>query len=100
VFATLNIFIRCSKNYKKHCITPKPNIHDQHKQPTSSARRSTRLGIKNCLFSIINTAGFAIQTHPVQESVINTVLMNLPALENHYYCLKWPTVKKKQSATS
>jgi hypothetical protein len=49
---------------QKHCITPKPNIHDQHKHPTSSARRSPRLGIKNCLFSIINTAGFAIPTHP------------------------------------
>jgi hypothetical protein len=52
------------QNYKNTALHQKPNIHDQHKHPTSSARRSPRLGIKNCLFSIINTAGFAIPTHP------------------------------------
>jgi hypothetical protein len=70
---------------QKHCITPKPNIHDQHKHPPSSTSRSPRVGIKNCLFSIINMAGFAILMHPAQENVINIVLMNLPALEIYYY---------------
>jgi hypothetical protein len=88
VFAHLEHLQKMSQKLQKHCITPKPNIHDQHKHPTSSARRSPRLGIKNCLFSIINMAGFAIPTHPAQESVINIVLMNLPALESHYYCVK------------